>query len=91
MSAGGWFDNSDAQHRLSQLTSQADADRLAATAWQPGRWRCRIGLHTWREVEMPDHDKYAECTRCLKKDWRRPLQNVTGRYRGGDPPPGTAM
>jgi hypothetical protein len=27
-------------------------------------WRCLIGLHDWREVEMPDRDKCAECTRC---------------------------
>jgi len=22
-------------------------------------WRCRIGSHDWREVEMPDRDKCA--------------------------------
>ena len=91
MSAGGWFDNSDAQYRVSRLTGQADADRFAATVWQPGRWRCRIGWHDWRAVETPDRDKYAECTRCGKRDWRRLIENVTGKYRGDDPPPGTGM
>jgi hypothetical protein len=88
MSAGGWFDNSDAQHRLSRLTAQADADRLAAAAWQPGRWRCRIGWHNWREIEMPDRDKCAECTRCGKRDWRRLLRPMSGGWHGGDMPPG---
>ena len=85
MSTGGWFDNSDAQYRLSRLTGQADADRFAATVWQPGRWRCRIRWHDWRAVETPDRDKYAECTRCGKRDWRRLIQNVTGKYRGAIP------
>jgi len=88
MSAGGWFEDMHAQDRLNRLTAQADADRLAATAWKPGRWRCRIGRHDWREVEMPDHDKCAECTRCGKRDWRRLLRPVSGGWHGGDMPPG---
>ena len=51
-------------------------------------WRCLIGLHDWREVEMPDRDKCAECTRCGKRDWRRLLTRTSGKWRGGDPPPG---
>jgi len=51
-------------------------------------WRCLIGLHDWREVEMPDRDKCAECTRCGKRDWRRLLTRTTSQWRGGDPPPG---
>jgi hypothetical protein len=50
-------------------------------------WRCRIGWHDWREVETPDHDKCAECTRCVKRDWRRLLRRVAGEYRrGGEAP-----
>jgi hypothetical protein len=60
----------------------------SAAPWQPGRWRCRIGFHDWRAVETADRDKYAECTRCGKRDWRRLLQNVTGEFRGSEPPPG---
>jgi hypothetical protein len=41
-------------------------------------WRCRIGLHDWREVQMPDRDKCAECTRCGKRDWRRLLTRTGG-------------
>jgi len=52
-------------------------------------WRCLIGLHDWREVEMPDRDKCAECTRCGKRDWRRLLTRTAGQWRGGDPPPGS--
>jgi hypothetical protein len=48
-------------------------------------WRCLIGLHGWREVEMPDRDKCAECTRCGKRDWCRLLTRTAGKWRGGDP------
>jgi hypothetical protein len=51
-------------------------------------WRCLMGWHDWREVEMPDRDKCAECTRCGKRDWRRLLTRTSGQYRRGDPPPG---
>ena len=51
-------------------------------------WRCLIGLHDWREVEMPDRDKCAECTRCGKRDWRRLLTRTSSKWRGGDPPAG---
>jgi hypothetical protein len=51
-------------------------------------WRCLIGRHDWREVEMPDRDKCAECTRCGKRDWRRLLTRTSGKWRGGAPPPG---
>ena len=54
-------------------------------------WRCLIGLHDWREVQMPDRDKCAECTRCGKRDWRRLLTQTAGKWRGGDLPPGTGM
>jgi len=48
----------------------------------PKDWRCWVGLHDWRAIETADHDKYAECTKCGKRDWRRLLQNVTGNKRG---------
>ena len=48
-------------------------------------WRCLIGLHDWREVEMPDRDKCAECTRCGKRDWRRLLTRTTSKWRGATP------
>ena len=51
-------------------------------------WRCLIGRHDWREVQMPDRDKCAECTRCGKRDWRRLLTRTTSQWRGGDPPAG---
>jgi hypothetical protein len=54
-------------------------------------WRCLIGWHDWREVEveMPEgRDKCAECTRCGKRDWRRILTRTTSQWRGGDAPPG---
>ena len=89
MSAGGWFDNLGPEERLRRLTAEADGDRLAAAAWQPGRWRCRIGLHNWRAVETADHDKYAECTRCGKRDWRRLLGRASGKWGGGSPMPGS--
>ena len=63
---------------------------------EPGReclmsrdWRCLIGWHDWREVEMPDRDKCAECTRCGTRDWRRLLPHTSSKWRGGDPPPGS--
>jgi hypothetical protein len=37
---------------------------------------------------MPDRDKVAECARCGKRDWRRPLHRTTTKWRGGDLPPG---
>jgi hypothetical protein len=48
-------------------------------------WRCLIGLHDWREVEMPDRDKCAECTRCGKRDWCRLLTRTAGKWRGATP------
>jgi hypothetical protein len=51
-------------------------------------WRCLIGRHDWREVQMSDRDKCAECTRCGKRDWRRLLTRTGGQWRGGDLPPG---
>ena len=91
MSAGGWFDNLDAKQRLDRLTAKANVDRLAplprSQPWL-SRWRCRLGWHDWREVEMPDRDKRAECTRCGKREWRRLLQNTSGQWRGGDPAAG---
>jgi hypothetical protein len=38
--------------------------------------RCVIGRHDWRTVETPEGDKYAECTRCGKHDWRRLAPHV---------------
>ena len=52
-------------------------------------WHCRIGRHDWREVEMPDHDKCSECTRCGKRDWRRHLQRTSNKWGGGSPWPGS--
>jgi len=54
-------------------------------------WHCLIGLHDWREVELPDRDKCAECTRCGKRDYRRLLQRTSGKWRGGDPPAGEGL
>src|SRR5262249_9277021 len=91
MSAGGWFDNSDVQYRFNRLAAEADADRAASqTGYQPllSRWRCWIGLHHWREVEMPDHDKCAECTRGAKRDGGRLLRRGSGEFRGAAPPGG---
>jgi hypothetical protein len=52
-------------------------------------WRCLIGRHDWREVETPDHDKYAECTRCGKHDWQRTVAPQVGtKWRGGGMPGG---
>src|SRR5690348_4571330 len=87
MSAGGWFDNNDPEERLRRLIGEADADRLAAATGKPVRrnWRCLVGSHDWRTVHAADRDKYAECRRCGKRDWRRLLQRVGGEFRGGDP------
>ena len=50
-------------------------------------WRCRIGRHDWREVEMPDRDRYAECSACGRRDWRRLFRRVAGEYgREGEAP-----
>jgi hypothetical protein len=52
-------------------------------------WRCLLGRHDWREVETPDRDRYAECTRCGKTDWQRTVpRHVGGKLQGLDPPPG---
>jgi hypothetical protein len=51
-------------------------------------WRCLIGRHDWRTVETPAGDKYAECTRCGKHDWRRLVPRTSSQWRGGDPPAG---
>jgi hypothetical protein len=54
-------------------------------------WRCLIGRHDWRvvEVQKPDRDKYAECTRCGKHDWQRLMAKQVGaKWRGGAMPPG---
>ena len=48
--------------------------------------RCLIGWHDWREVEMPDREAGAECTRCGKRDWRRLLTRTSGKWRGGATP-----
>ena len=34
-------------------------------------WRCLIGRHDWQTVETADRDKYAECSRCGKRDWHQ--------------------
>jgi hypothetical protein len=53
----------------------------------PRDWRCRIGWHDRHEVQMPDHDKCAQCTRCGNRDWRRLLRRVAGEYhREGEAP-----
>jgi hypothetical protein len=52
-------------------------------------WRCLIGRHDWQPVETADRDKYAECTRCGKSDWRRLVPRTSGTWRGhGNMPPG---
>jgi hypothetical protein len=54
-------------------------------------WRCVVRRHDWREVKTPDGDKYAECTRCGKHDWRRVVpRHISTKWRGGDMPPGGA-
>ena len=45
-------------------------------------WRCLIGRHDWHTVETADRDKYAECTRCGKSDWRRLMPRTSGTWRG---------
>jgi hypothetical protein len=50
--------------------------------------RCLIGRHDWREIMTPDRDKYSECTRCRKTDWRRLVPHTSSQWRGSDPPPG---
>jgi hypothetical protein len=51
-------------------------------------WRCLIGRHDWRVVEAAHKDKYAECTRCGKRDWQRLMTQTSAGWRGGDMPPG---
>jgi hypothetical protein len=51
-------------------------------------WRCLIGMHKWRTVETPDRDKYAECIRCGKHDWKRHMPRTSSEWHGGDMPPG---
>jgi predicted nucleic acid-binding Zn ribbon protein len=46
-------------------------------------WRCLLGRHDWRLVKTADRDKYSECTRCGKHDWRRHLERTSTTYRGG--------
>ena len=54
MSAGGWFDNSDAEYRLARLQAEADADRAAATvARKPARGRVGRLLRTLRRSWWP--------------------------------------
>lgn len=74
-----------------------DAAAVGSAPWNRGRWlmardwRCLIGRHDWREVEIkkPDRDKYAECTRCGKHDWQRLITKQVGaKWRGGSMPPG---
>ena len=42
-------------------------------------WRCLTGRHDWREVETPDRDKQAECTRCGKTDRKRTVPRHMAR------------
>jgi hypothetical protein len=52
-------------------------------------WRCLIGQHDWRVVDVGKRDKYAECARCGKHDWQRLTQREVGpKWRGGAMPPG---
>jgi hypothetical protein len=51
-------------------------------------WRCLIGRHDWRVVETDNRDKYAECTRCGKHDWKRLVKWSGGRDMGNLPPGG---
>ena len=56
-------------------------------------WRCLVGRHDWRVVTtgdalmgarwpVIDRDKYSECTRCGKHDFRRHLARTAGSWRG---------
>jgi hypothetical protein len=73
--------------RLVRCRRVAQASDLGDVSDNPHRARL-LGRHDWRAVEMPDHDKCAECTRCGKRDWRRLLRPVSGGWHGGDMPPG---
>ena len=89
MSLGGKFETWQAKEASARHAREAAAMRLAASVGKSKDWRCRIGRHDWREVEMPDRDKCAECARCGKRDWRRVMRHVSGGWRGhGDLPPG---
>ena len=59
-------------------------------AWRMAKdWRCLIGRHDWQTVETADRDKYAECSRCGKSDWRRLVPRSSSTWRGhGNMPPG---
>lgn len=58
-------------------------------------WRCLLGQHSWRVVDSGDvivggargpvieRDRYSECTRCGKHDWRRHLTRTAASWRGG--------
>ncbi len=51
-------------------------------------WRCVIGRHAWHKFETPKGEKYAECSRCEKRDWHQdePPQNewhMPPSYGGG--------
>ena len=50
-------------------------------------WRCLIGRHDWRVVETDNRDKYAECSRCGKHDWKR-LVKWSGGGDVNNLPPG---
>jgi hypothetical protein len=79
------------EDRFRQLTAETNSDHVASQAgYQPllSRLRCWLEWHDWREVETPDHDKFAECARCGKRDWRRHLRLASGGWHGGDLPPG---
>jgi hypothetical protein len=51
-------------------------------------WSCLMGRHDWRVAETPDRDKYAECNRCGKTDWRRLITKTSSKWTGSHPPPG---
>ena len=51
-------------------------------------WRCLFGRYDWRVVETDNRDKYAECTRCGKHDWKRLVKWSGGRDMGNLPPGG---
>ena len=34
-------------------------------------WRCVIGQHAWHKFETPKGERYAEGSRCGKRDWHQ--------------------
>jgi Transposase IS116/IS110/IS902 family len=55
---------------------EARHPRTSEECLMPRDWRCLIGWHDWREVEMPDRDTCAACTR-----WGRAIGAASSHTR----------